>query len=57
METTIARHKAYIALGSNIGNKEQYIRSAIEKINELEGTKVTKESKLLVTKPWGKETF
>ena len=55
VETTIARHKAYITLGSNIGNKEQYIRSAIEKINELEGTKVTKESKLLVTKPWGKE--
>lgn len=55
VETTIARHKAYIALGSNIGNKEQYIRSAIEKINELEGTKVKKESKLLVTKPWGKE--
>ena len=55
VETTIARHKAYIALGSNMGNKEKYIRKAIEKISELEGTKVTKESELLVTKPWGKE--
>ena len=55
VETIIARHKAYIALGSNMGNKEQYIRKAIEKISELEGTKVTKESELLVTKPWGKE--
>ena len=55
VETIIARHKAYIALGSNMGNKEKYIRKAIEKISELEGTKVTKESELLVTKPWGKE--
>ena len=33
VETIIARHKAYIALGSNMGNKEKYIRKAIEKIS------------------------
>lgn len=55
VETTIARHKAYIALGSNMGDKEQYVKSAIKKIGELAGTKVTKESQLLLTEPWGKE--
>ena len=53
VETTIARHKAYIALGSNIGDKNQYIETAIEKIDELVSTKVTKKSELLVTEPWG----
>lgn len=55
VETTFARHKVYISLGSNIGDKEQYIKSAINHISNLQGTKVIKESKLLVTEPWGNE--
>lgn len=55
VETTMSRHKAYIALGSNMGDKEEYIRSAIKAISKIDATKVTKESKLLVTEPWGNE--
>lgn len=53
VETVIARHKAFISLGSNIGNKLKYLNSAIEKIENLEGTNVTKKSDFIETEPWG----
>lgn len=53
VETTVKRHKAYICLGSNIGDKSKYLNSAIEKIEEIEGTKVTKKSDFVTTEPWG----
>ena len=42
----------YLGLGSNLGNKEQHIRGAIEKIHELIGD-VVSQSALYVTEPWG----
>ncbi|NMM64791.1 2-amino-4-hydroxy-6-hydroxymethyldihydropteridine diphosphokinase [Clostridium sp. P21] len=46
-------HKAYIAIGSNVGNKENNLLSAISLINESNDIKVTKVSEFYVTKPVG----
>lgn len=45
-------HIAYIAFGSNIGNRQEYIKKAIEKLNE-NGMKIIKISKLYETEPYG----
>lgn len=47
------RHKAYIGIGSNMGNKEENLKSAIKYVNDSENIEVTKESSFMVTKPWG----
>lgn len=44
--------KVYLSLGSNLGNKEDNIRLAIEKIKEQIGA-VVRQSALLRTEPWG----
>lgn len=44
--------KVYLSLGSNLGNKEDNIRMAIEKIEEQIGA-VVRQSALLCTEPWG----
>lgn len=46
-------HTAYIAMGSNMGNKEDNLNSAIELINSSEVAMVTKTSKFYETKPVG----
>lgn len=46
-------HTAYIALGSNMGDKEQNLHKAIEKLNASLNSKVTKISKFYVTDPVG----
>ncbi len=43
----------YIGLGSNLGNRKENIRLAIEKIKELKETTVTKISSLIETDPVG----
>lgn len=50
---TRARHTAYIALGSNIGNKEQYLTDALRRLDLHPCCKVTKVSDFLITKPYG----
>lgn len=47
--------KAYLSLGSNLGDKIEYLLMAIEKINYIKGCKVTKKSKFYETLPWGYE--
>ncbi len=46
-------HRAYIALGSNMGDKEQYIVQALEALKARPEINVKKVSGLLVTKPYG----
>lgn len=46
-------HTVYIALGSNIGDSEQYLNDAVKQLNALEHTHVTKCSSYLVTPPYG----
>jgi len=52
-------HKLYISLGSNLGNKEEKLRRAIELINERIGS-VLRISRFIETEPWSfqsKNTF
>ncbi|MCR9076795.1 MAG: 2-amino-4-hydroxy-6-hydroxymethyldihydropteridine diphosphokinase [bacterium] len=44
---------AYIALGSNLGDRESYIRGAIEAVGGLEGTDVVAQSSVIETDPVG----
>ncbi len=46
-------HKAYIGLGSNMGDKNNNIKQALEYIEKQRGIKITKCSSLINTKPWG----
>ncbi len=43
----------YVALGSNLGDREKNIENAVEKIGKLEGTGVIKCSSLYETEPVG----
>ena len=43
----------YILLGSNLGDREQYLASALKRINELEGIEITAVSSIYQTDPVG----
>ncbi|ACO83968.1 2-amino-4-hydroxy-6-hydroxymethyldihydropteridine diphosphokinase [Clostridium botulinum] len=45
-------HTAYVAFGSNMGEKENYIKRALEKIEER-GMKIIKVSSIYETEPYG----
>lgn len=45
--------KAYIGVGTNIGDRLQNIRNAIDALRHLPGTQVTKVSDVYETEPWG----
>lgn len=45
-------HKLYIALGSNLGNKEETLNRALELINKNIGS-VLRVSSFMETEPWG----
>ena len=53
VEIVRKRHKAYISLGSNIGDKEKNLNTALEEIKKISGTKIKKVSRFLITKPFG----
>lgn len=46
-------HTAYIALGSNIGDKKAYLDMAVKHLNERKDCQVKKVSDYLVTAPYG----
>ena len=46
-------HTAYIALGSNMGDKLAYLKYAAEQLAALPMSKVTKMSKFYITPPYG----
>ncbi len=46
-------HTAYIALGSNMGEKQQYLDDAVKALDAWHGCKVEKTSSWLVTEPYG----
>ena len=43
----------YLGLGSNIGDKLNFINSAEEEISKLKKTKVLRSSSIYKTEPWG----
>lgn len=53
VEIERAWHTAYIALGSNLGEREGYLRQAITSLNETTGCRVERVSDFLVTAPYG----
>lgn len=46
-------HQVFVATGSNMGDRGEYIRKGIEELNLCEECRVEKESELIVTKPYG----
>lgn len=46
-------HTAYIALGSNIGDKERYLKQAVQSLDEVPSCKVEQVSSFITTKPYG----
>lgn len=53
IEITRSWHEVYIGLGSNIGESEQLIHTAITQLDNLKTSQVIKVSKLIKTKPYG----
>lgn len=53
VEIDRSRHTAYIALGSNMGDKQKNIELAIEEIGKSDKVKVTKVAPVYETKPMG----
>ena len=48
-----SRHTAYISVGSNMGDREDYINNAIDNLSLDENIKVLVVSDLIETKPYG----
>lgn len=46
-------HNAFVAFGSNMGDRESYINSAINELKQTKGCKVIKVSDVIQTKPYG----
>lgn len=55
VSVTIERnwHTAYLAVGSNMGDKKNYIRQGIHELEQVTGIMDVKVSELIVTKPYG----
>lgn len=49
----VKRTTAYLSLGSSIGNREAYLRAALEKLNTYRGISVKKVSDFIKTEPYG----
>jgi len=50
------RERVFLGLGSNLGDREENLRAALNRISALEGTRVVAVSAFLETPPWGVET-
>ena len=46
-------HEVYLAVGSNLGDKNAYIENGIEELRQSKEIKDVRVSELLVTKPYG----
>lgn len=46
-------HTAYIALGSNMGDRREYLDTAVKKLDGVRGCRVTKVSGYIETEPYG----
>ena len=53
VEVSRGWHLAYIAVGSNLGDKGEYIRQGVAALKACSDCRVEKESELIVTKPYG----
>ena len=53
VEITRGWHEAYIALGSNMGDKRAFLDHAVEALGEVEGCQVVHVSEYIETEPYG----
>lgn len=53
VEIIRGRHRAYIALGSNMGDREKYIKDAVKALDKIRGCRVKQISELIQTEPYG----
>ena len=53
VETTRKWHTAYIALGSNLGEKKNYLDVAIEELKAVKGIEIESVSDWIETEPYG----
>ena len=53
VEIERSRHTVYIALGSNMGDKEGNLRAAVNALDDTRGCKVLRTSGFILTKPYG----
>ena len=44
----------YLGLGSNLGDKHEFITKAINQISKFKNTEITRTSSMITTKPYGK---
>ena len=44
----------YLSLGSNLGDREGYLRRAVERLSSLPRTRLLAQSSIIETPPWGK---
>jgi len=45
--------KAYLSLGSNLGDRSYYLSEAIRRLSELSDLEICRESSIYETEPWG----
>lgn len=53
VEVDRRRHSVYIALGSNLGDKQAHLETAVKALRELDDFEVKKVSDFIVTAPYG----
>lgn len=53
VEITRGWHQAFIAIGSNMGDKEAFVKRGIDALRELEDCVVEQVSEMIETKPYG----
>lgn len=46
-------HRAYLSIGSNMGDTKAHLEKAVEMLNSAEGCRVMRSSSFIVTKPYG----
>ena len=47
--------KAFLSLGSNMGDRLEYLSKAIDKIAKIQGCNILNKSRVYETEPWGYE--
>jgi len=47
------RHKVYVGLGSNLGDREKYLEDAIRAIGQLDDVIIVKQASFIETEPYG----
>ena len=47
--------KAFLSLGSNMGDRLEYLSKAIDKIAQIQGCNILNKSSIYETEPWGYE--